>query len=406
MCSGWTKRSLDELAVYHNGRAFKPSEWTESGLPIVRIAQITNPNAEPHHYDGDDVDARHVIDNGDLLFSWSATLAVLEWKNGPAILNQHIFKVVENQGVCREFLRHLLQHSLPALADRSHGSTMKHIRKGVLKEHLVSVPTLRKQRKIAAILSSVDDAIDKTQAVIDQVQVVKRGLMQELLTRGLPGRHTQFKQTEIGEIPEEWEMETLDTLVQDGTSVTYGIVQAGPHVEHGVPYIKTGDMTADGIRLDGLARTAPSIASNYRRSEVRSGDLVFAIRASVGMVAEVPPQLDGANLTQGTARISPSVRVSGRYLLWALRGTAIQKWVARRTKGTTYREITLRTLRDVPVPVPTLDEQQALARVIDSLTSREASEKRRYRQLFQLKSALMSVLLNGEVRVNTDTEAA
>ncbi len=70
-----------------------------------------------------------------------------------------------------------------------------------LKFHL---PVLPGQRKIAAILSSVDGAIEKTQAVIEQVQVVKRGLMQELLTRGLPGRHTQFKQTEIGEIPEVW----------------------------------------------------------------------------------------------------------------------------------------------------------------------------------------------------------
>ena len=72
-----------------------------------------------------------------------------------------------------------------------------------LSELLLHHPLLAEQRKIAAILSSVDDAIEKTQAVIDQVQVVKRGLMQELLTRGLPGRHTRFKQTEIGEIPED-----------------------------------------------------------------------------------------------------------------------------------------------------------------------------------------------------------
>ena len=65
-----------------------------------------------------------------------------------------------------------------------------------------SVP---EQRKIAAILSSVDDAMEKTRAVIDQVQIVKSGLMHDLLTRGLPGRHTRFKQTEIGPIPEEWE---------------------------------------------------------------------------------------------------------------------------------------------------------------------------------------------------------
>ena len=138
MSSGWVQRTLAELAVYQNGRAFKPTDWTEIGLPIVRIAQITDPNAKPNHYDGEDIDNRHIIDNGDLLFSWSATLAVLKWNNGPAILNQHIFKVVENDGVCRDFLRHLLHHSLPALAERSHGSTMKHIRKGVLREHLVS----------------------------------------------------------------------------------------------------------------------------------------------------------------------------------------------------------------------------------------------------------------------------
>ena len=172
--------------------------------------------------------------------------------------------------------------------------------------------------------------------------------------------------------------------------------------QHGVPYIKTGDMTADGIRLGDLARTSPSIAVKYRRSEVRSGDLVFAIRATVGMVAAVPSQLDGANLTQGTARISPSKRTSRRFLLWALRGIGVQKWIAQRTKGTTYREITLKTLRDVPIPLPTLREQRTLAQVLDSLAARESSEEWQRRQLLGLKSALMSVLLTGELRVTPD----
>ena len=73
MSSGWVQRTLDQLAVYHNGRAFKPSDWTETGLPIIRIAQITNPNAVPNYYDGNDVDGKHVIVNGDLLFSSSVT---------------------------------------------------------------------------------------------------------------------------------------------------------------------------------------------------------------------------------------------------------------------------------------------------------------------------------------------
>ena len=74
----------------------------------------------------------------------------------------------------------------------------------LLKEQIIQYPQcLREQRKIAAILSSVDDTIEKTRSVIDQVQVVKRGLMQELFTRGLPGRHTRFKQTKIGKLPED-----------------------------------------------------------------------------------------------------------------------------------------------------------------------------------------------------------
>ena len=73
------------------------------------------------------------------------------------------------------------------------------------------LPPLTEQRKIAAILSSVDDAIEKTQAVIDQVQVVKRGLMQELLTRGLP-QHTRYKRTEIGTLPEAWDVVTLGDI--------------------------------------------------------------------------------------------------------------------------------------------------------------------------------------------------
>ena len=276
MRNGWKNKTLDELAVYHNGRAFKPSDWTESGLPIVRIAQITNPNAEPHYYDGHDIDSRHIINSGDLLFSWSATLAVLEWKNGPAILNQHIFKVVENKGVCRDYLRHLLHHSLPALAERSHGSTMKHIRKGVLGEHFVAVPPLREQRKIAAILSSVDNAIENTQAVIDQVHVVKRGLMQELLTRGLPGRHKRFRRTPIGEIPGAWDSAPLGSRAE---------------LQPGFAF-KSRDFSADGDRLlrgsnvgvgrlvwsDDKTKYFPSERrEEVKDSELQDGDIVVAM---------------------------------------------------------------------------------------------------------------------------------
>ena len=102
-------------------------------------------------------------------------------------------------GVDSGFLWHALAREIPNLTRVSQGSTFAAVNRTDLNALEFSIPSPREQRKIAAILSSVDDAIEKTQAVVDQVQVLKRGVMQELFTRGLPERHTQFKKTEIGD---------------------------------------------------------------------------------------------------------------------------------------------------------------------------------------------------------------
>src|SRR5262249_20364546 len=159
------------------------------------------------------------------IFSWSATLAAVRWSRGPAVLNQHIFKVIERPGVYREFLRHLLNWSIPFLAEESHGSTMKHIRKGVLDDFVVAVPPIPEQRKIAGILAQVDDPIDAAQAVIDQIEKVKRAMMAHLLTRGIPNRHPRFKQMPAGEVPEAWSTPTLEEITE---RITYGFTNPMP----------------------------------------------------------------------------------------------------------------------------------------------------------------------------------
>jgi type I restriction enzyme S subunit len=224
-------------------------------------------------------------------------------------------------------------------------------------------------------------------------------MLTELLTRGLPGRHTRYKLTDIGEVPEEWDVVPLDSLVAQDTTITYGIVQAGPHVPGGIPYIRTGDVKPSGIDLLALGRTAPEIAAHFKRSEVRQGDLVFCIRASVGAVALVSPELDGANLTQGTARIAPGPRLSSHFLLWALRSVAVQKWIALQCKGSTFREITLAKLRQTPIPLPSREEQGAITRALQAVDSRESGETIFRSQLMAVKAALAQNLLSGELRV-------
>jgi type I restriction enzyme, S subunit len=263
------------------------------------------------------------------------------------------------------------------------------------------------QSRIAAVLDSVDEAIAKTEAVLAKLRQVRAGLLHDLLTRGLDhhgqlrdpiANPEQFQDSPVGRIPKAWDAKMLESCVS--SEITYGIVQAGPHVEGGVPYIRTGDMAGDRLNVDQTLRTSPEIAARFRRSRVQAGEIVCAIRATVGKVLPVPPELDGANLTQGTARIAPKCGTDSTYLLWAIRSYQTQRQFAREVKGTTFFEITLAELRKIRVAIPQQpEEQEQIATAIQNLEARLANEIDGLSKLLNLKSGLMTDLLTGRVRV-------
>jgi type I restriction enzyme S subunit len=167
---GWETRKLTDLATFINGYAFKPDDWGKDGLPIIRIEQLKNPKAVTDYYAGKLPD-KNIIDNGDLIFSWSASLFLNIWQHGKAALNQHLFKVVNHEGVDRHFLKSLIEFQLPELTNSSHGSTMQHITRKELDRFTVQLPVSEKEQiQIATILSTIDKAIeqiDTTWKVID-----------------------------------------------------------------------------------------------------------------------------------------------------------------------------------------------------------------------------------------------
>src|SRR5437868_9136857 len=93
--SSWKVARLGDVAEYINGFAFKPTDWGETGVPIIRIQNLNSPNASFNYFDGQIAD-KFKVQNGDLLISWSASLDAFLWNRGEAILNQHIFNVREN----------------------------------------------------------------------------------------------------------------------------------------------------------------------------------------------------------------------------------------------------------------------------------------------------------------------
>lgn len=256
------------------------------------------------------------------------------------------------------------------------GVTRFALDRSAVKEAYVPLPPLSEQHFIAAYLDEQTEKIDRLivlrQRQMQLLREQRASLIQEAVTRGL-NPSVSFKDTGatwLGEIPTHWKMIQLRRIIKSETSITYGIVQAGPHIEGGIPYIRTSDISGDSLPLEGYLCTTPEIDRSYQRSKVITGDVVVAIRATIGKALPVPPELDGANLTQGTAKISPGRRITTEFLLFALRCESASQQFASLAKGTTFLEITLDMLRRFSIPLPPLKEQEDIVSFINVETTK------------------------------------
>lgn len=272
----------------------------------------------------------------------------------------------------------------------------------------VGLPPLGEQRKIAAILSSVDQALDAKQAIIDQLQVVKRAMMAELLTRGVPGRHTRFSHTEIGEVPEDWQVVQLERVLSDGPS--NGIYKPA-HL------IGRGSLIAGMTAIDGSTLRWEAC----RRAELEGTEAErFGLQERDILVTRVYARIDGI----GRFIVVPKPPETSVYESNMMRiridcGTAIPEFVAlhmglddirreieqRATLGA-QASINNAGVRTLPLRLPPMGEQEEIVRAIGVVTARTEAEAASLQQLKAAKTALMSVLLTGEVRVKPEGEVA
>ena len=166
-----------------NGRAFKPDEWSTEGLPIVRIQNLNSEEAPFNYYSGK-VKSQHLINSGDLLFSWSGTpgtsFGAFFWRRGKAALNQHIFKVIPNCDYNLFFLQYALNERLNFIISRAHGGVgLQHITKKELDEVLLFQPDINEQNDFATFVEQVDKSKVAIQKSLDEAQLLFDSLMQQ-----------------------------------------------------------------------------------------------------------------------------------------------------------------------------------------------------------------------------------
>ena len=157
---------LGDLATYINGFAFKPDDWSENGLPIIRIQNLTGTNEAFNYYDGD-YPKQVEVNDGDVLISWSASLGVYLWRQGKAILNQHIFKVVfDKRPIDKDFFMCAVAQKLEEMGAKTHGATMKHIVKKDFDNTVIAYPAQNVQQQFAAFVRQSDKSKYLAQEII------------------------------------------------------------------------------------------------------------------------------------------------------------------------------------------------------------------------------------------------
>jgi len=264
----------------------------------------------------------------------------------------------------------------------------------------IPIPPLEEQKAVAHILSTIDEAIQKTNEIIEKIKRLKKGLMQELLTKGIG--HKEFKDTEIGRIPKEWEVVRLKEVVLE---VKPGF-PCGKRDESGVIQLRMDSIDIEGwINPTAYVKVPPP--KNVEEYLLRPGDILFNNTNSIDLIGktaifrgEFSECVYSNHLTR--IRINPN-KVIPEWLLYVL----IRKWQLGIFKAICHPHvhqagINKGDLLNLKIPLPSLEEQDKIIRMILTVDKKLKIEIKRKEKLKRIKKALMDLLLTGKIRVKVD----
>ena len=394
--SSWSVKTVGEIGSYLNGFAFKPEQWGAEGLPIIRIQNLNNMAKPFNYYDGN-VPDKYRITNGDILVSWSASLGTYRWNRGNAWLNQHIFKATPNlELLSDDFFYWVMVHGIERIAGNARGSTMKHVTGKEFKNSEVALPPLLEQKKIAYILSTVQRAIEIQERIIQTTTELKKALMQKLFTEGLRGEPQ--KQTEIGVVPESWDVVPLLDVCRFQSGGT-PLKKNPAFWEGSIPWVSPKDMkrprlddVTDHISQEGLESGSKLAPAGSVFVVVRG--MILAKTVPVAL-AEVPMAIN-----QDMRAIVPGSKLRSDFLLYALetfRGSLFKK-VGRSGHGTAT--LMSNEISEFKIPLPDLDTQREAASAIQNFESKMELHEKKLSSLQDLFRTLLHELMTAKTRVH------
>ncbi|MFA6363241.1 restriction endonuclease subunit S [Methanoregula sp.] len=262
----------------------------------------------------------------------------------------------------------------------------------------IPLPPLPEQRQIATILSTVDNALQRSQQAITETERLKVGVMQELMTKGIG--HTKFKEDpDVGRVPKEWNVNSLEHISE---RITVGIVvkPADHYVAQGIPAFRSFNILSDKLNTNDLVFISKiENDSIFLKSKIFYGDILVVRTGTPGTACVVPKEFDGCNCIDLIIISPKKIAVIAEYLSRYINSQIVKSQIFNLKSGLAQQHINVNEIKKVKVSIPPLTEQQQIIAILTKIDSKLLLQRQRTSHYERLKQGLMNDLLTGKRRV-------
>lgn len=402
---GWKTKALGSVAEIIMGQSPDSRYYSEEeiGLPFLQgCAEFTSKFPSAVLFCSQ---VKKIARTGSILFSVRAPVGRTNLTDTDYIIGRGLAALIASQ-ISQDYLHHYLVYSESGFRNNSQGSTFEAINSKELRDWAISFPEfLQEQTQIATILSTIDRAIEQTEALIAKQQRIKTGLMQDLLTKGIDENGNirseethEFKDSPLGRIPVEWEVESCSAICKE---IVVGIVirPAQYYKPSGVPVLRSANVRENIIDTSDMVYMSERDNIALNKSRLSVGDLVTVRTGYPGNTAVITPELDGSNCVDIVISRPDSRRVRSNYLALWINSNFGKKQILEGQGGLAQQHFNVGEVRKLLVKVPRINEQIRIEDLL-LLQGREVFKLQSQLQKLKLqKTGLMQDLLTGKVRV-------
>ena len=413
--SGWQVVRLGEFADVRSGIGFPlDRQGREIGTyPFIKVSDMNLAGNEKfirfannyvEHADAAELGGTPLPENTVICPKVGAAIATNKKRilTVPTLIDNNMVGIsLANQATCDP--RYLFYwFETVDLSDFANVSAVPSITGSRLKRATITLPPLPEQRAIADVLDSIDEAIERTEAVIAATETLRDSLLHELLTRGVPGWHTEWKDVPgIGTIPADWKVVRLGEVIADGP--TNGIYKPESDYGSGTPIIRIDDfIPGELVNLECLRRVRLE-PGEMQRYAIREGEILINrvnSMSHIGKTVLVPAIGEIALFESNMMKLKLNDDVHPKFgELVLLSDLARRHFVARAKKAVQQASINQQDVAALPFPLPSMQEQQMIVDTVQSVDRRIDAGRIISVSLVRAKSTIADALLTGRIRL-------